>query len=404
MHLTRLQESILRGDSGEAAEFAMRLVTRVGDVYGADRLIPVTSAHVFANYSSLNDAGVELFERFARLGGKFSVPTTVNPLSADLEKEGAFSVPRPYEIKQRRIARAFNALGGVPCWSCINYQFCNVPRRGEDLAWSESGAVCYANSVIGARANRLSAGLDLACGLIGLTPRYGYLLDDNRRAKLLVNVSASVRSDSDYHTLGYVVGKEVGTQVPVLEGLRPDVTPDQLKILGGAAAAAGSVAMYHAVGVTPDAPTRSQALGGEPPTDRLEIGPRELRHAREELDQTDLRPDLVALGGPQYSLTELSNAARLLEGRRVRPGIRLWIYTPAYFAGLAAKTTMWRSLVGSGAILVTTSCAEIQPLEALGVHCLMTNSSKFTNLIPARYNVEIRYAPLEECIRIATGG
>jgi predicted aconitase len=219
----------------------------------------------------------------------------------------------------------------------------------------------------------------------------------------LVKVTARVTDESDYHTLGYVIGREIGNQVPVLEGLRSDISADQLKILGASAASTGAVSMYHAVGITPEASTRSQALGGERPTDRLEIGARELRRAREELDQTDRRPDLVALGGPQYSLNELFNIGRLLEGRHVRAGIRLWVYTPAHFARLAAKTVMYRGLVGSGARLITTSCAEVQPLKDLDVHCLMTNSAKFAHLIPGHLCVEIRYASLKECVRVATG-
>jgi hypothetical protein len=401
MFLTRPQERILQGEAGDAAQLAMQLLARVGDVYGADRLVRITSAHVLAHYGSLHQAGIELYQRLQRTG-RFAVLTTVNPASVDLEHWEQLGFPRPYVAKQQQLARAFQALGGIPCWSCIHYQYCNVPRPGQVLAWSESSAVCYANSVIGARTNRLTAGLDLACALLGLTPRFGLLEDESRRATLLVRVTTPLRDEFDYQRLGYWLGKSAGTQVPVLEGVPRDASPDQLKVLGAAAASSGSVAMYHAVGVTPAAQTRDQALGCDEAQERLEVTKRELQAAGAELDQTDRKPDLVALGGPQYSLSELLAVARLLRGRRVRKGIRLWIYTSAHFARLAGEAEVGRTIAASGAVLTTSTCAEVQPLEALGVHCLMTNSAKFAHSIPTDHKVAIRYAPLRECVKVAT--
>lgn len=379
----------------------MKMLTRVGDVYGADRLVPIASAHVLAHYGSLHDAGITMMEKFASAGGVFAVPTSVNPASIDLENWRRLGFPEGYARKQLRLCRAYASMKGLPSWSCIHYQYCNTPRFGECLAWCESSAVCFANSVIGARTNRLAAGLDVACAILGVTPRFGLLLKENRRGNVRIKLTCKLRDDFDYQRLGYIIGKRVGNKIPVFEGIPPSVTPDQLKCLGAAAASSGALAMFHAVSITPEAPTITAAFEGERPEDRWVIGPDDLKTAEEELNLTDEKPDLIALGGPQYSMAEIIRVAAALSGKRVKPGVRVWLYTAKYFERLAEDMNLKRTLLAAGAKFSTSTCAEIEPLEDLGVHCVMTPSAKFANSIAADHQIGVRFASLAECVRAA---
>lgn len=402
MHLTKKQEEILVGEDGDAAALAMQIVTRVGEAYGASELVPIASSHVLAHYGSLHDAGIEMHERFVRLKARFAVPTTVNPASVDLEHWRELGFHRKYAAKQNVLCRTFARMGGIPSWSCIHYQYCNVPRFGQCLAWCESSAVCFANSVIGARSNRLTAGLDLACAILGLTPKFGLLLDEARAGQVLVTADASELDDVDYQLLGHLIGKSVANKIPVIEGLPSDIGADQLKALGAAAASSGSVAMYHAVGITPEAKTRTAAFQGAEPIEHLSLTRKDFDRARDELTTSGKAPDLVALGGPQYSMHELIQISNLLKGRKVKRGIKFWIYTTKYFDALAKSMGIKGAIEKTGAKITTSTCAEVEPIHDLGFRTVMTSSSKFANLIPAEHKVGIRFASNPECVRVAT--
>jgi predicted aconitase len=207
MHLDSGQEKMLRGEAGEAKQLAMEILANVGDAMAADSLVPIKSGHVLAHYSSLHEAGIEMLERFAKAGGKFAVPTTVDPASIDLENWRSFGIPEDYAEKQFRLCRAYAKLGGIPCWTCVQYQVCNFPKAGETVAWAESSSVVFANSIIGCRTNKITSGLDLACALTGLTPKFGMLLDENRRARSSFKVDVGGLNDLDYRSIGFFLGK-----------------------------------------------------------------------------------------------------------------------------------------------------------------------------------------------------
>jgi predicted aconitase len=263
MHLNSSQEKMLRGEEGEAKQLAMEILTKVGDAMSADSLVPIKSGHVLAHYSSLHEAGIEMLERFAETGGRFAVPTTVDPASIDLENWKSFGIPRDYAEKQFRLCRAYAKMGGIPCWTCVQYQVCNFPRAGEVVAWAESSSVVFANSLIGCRTNKITSGLDLACAIVGLTPRFGMLLDENRRAEISFEIDATNLSDLDYRSIGFFIGKRAGAKVPYLSGLPSEVTSDELKHLSAAAAAAGPVTMIHLPGMTPGTKSEKDASGGQ---------------------------------------------------------------------------------------------------------------------------------------------
>ncbi|MDV3277077.1 MAG: aconitase X catalytic domain-containing protein [Nitrososphaerales archaeon] len=401
MHLDASQEKMLRGKEGAARQLAMEILTKVGDAVGADSLVPIVSAHVLAHYSSLHDAGIEMLERFANAGGKFAVPTTVDPASMDLEKWKSFGIPEDYAEKQFRLCRAYDKLGGIPCWTCAQYQVCNFPKPGENVAWAESSSVVFANSLIGCKTNKITAGMDMACAITGLTPRFGMLLDENRVPKISFKVAAGALTDLDYRSIGFFIGKHAGSRVPALEGLPPSVTSDELKHLGAAAAAAGPVTMIHFVGVTRGADSLAEATRRET-VESVDVTRSDLQKVEGDLNQTDELPDLVALGVPHLSVSELGNLAEMLKGRKVDRKVKMYVYTSSQAYDMAIRSGIAGDIESSGARLTHTTDAEISPLKKMGFNVVLTNSAKMAEIVSSEGEIKMRYASLKEIIEEVT--
>ncbi len=401
MHLESSQEKLLRGKGGEAKQFAMEIVTRVGDAVGADSLVPIKSAHVLAHYSSLHDAGVTVLERFAASGGKFAVPTSVDPASIDLQNWRSFGIPEEYALQQFRLCDAYTKLGGMRCWSCVQYQVCNFPKKGETVAWAESSAVVFANSVLGCRSNKITAGMDVACAILGLTPKFGMLDDENRVARVAFRAPAGGLSDLDLRSLGFFVGRKSGSRVPALQGLPGSVTSDQVKHLGAAAAAAGPVAMIHLPGITPGTSSVSDATGKER-VEEIDVTRSDLEDVASDLNQTSELPDLVAFGVPHLSVNELGELAKMLEGRKLKAGVKMYAYTSSQAYDMAERTGIAASIEAAGARISASTDAEISPLKQLGFNTVMTNSAKLAEVVSSEGEIRIRYASQKDIIEETT--
>ncbi len=397
MHLDSAQEKLLRGEGGEAKQLAMEIVTGVGDAVGADSLVPIVSAHVLAHFSSLHEAGIDVLEKFAGAGGKFAVPTSVDPASIDLQNWRSFGIPEEYAKQQFRLCDAYAKLGGMRCWTCVQYQVCNFPKQGETVAWAESSAVVFANSVIGCRSNKITAGMDVACAILGMTPRFGMLNDEDRVAKVAFKVAAGDLSDLDYRSLGYCIGKSAGSRVPVLAGLPAGVGSDQVKHLGAGAAAAGPVTMIHLPGITPGTGALRDATKGES-VEEIEVTRSSLEEVESDLTQTTELPDLVAFGVPHLSAGELGELARMLEGRKLKKGVKMYAYTSSQAYDMAGRTGIASTIEAAGARITHSTDAEISPLKRLGFDVVMTNSAKLAEIVSAEGEVKIRYAPQKQII------
>lgn len=401
MQLSQDEERALQGESGRARQLAMEILSKVGDALKADSLVPIKSAHVLAHYSSLHEAGIEVLERFASLGGNFAVPTTVDPASIDLENWQSFGIPLDYARKQFRLSKVFVGLGGIPCWSCVQYQVCNFPKAGETVAWAESNSVVFANSLIGCRTNKITAGLDIACAITGLTPRYGMLLDENRVAKVAFRLSLEELSDLDYRSVGFCIGRHAGARVPTLLGLPKGVTSDELKHLGAAAAASGPVTMIHYVGFTQGSDTLEAATEGEP-VETIDIGRKDLEEVESDLNQTDEKPELVALGVPHLSVNEIGRVAKSLEGKKLKPAIRMYLYTSSQAYDLATRSGLRTDIERAGARLTHSTDGEVSPLKKLGFDVVMTNSAKLAEIVSSEGEVKMRYASLASIVEETT--
>ncbi|MEM3402682.1 MAG: aconitase X catalytic domain-containing protein, partial [Candidatus Hadarchaeales archaeon] len=250
MYLTKEQEEMLAGAYGEVIERNFRLLVRLGEIYGADRMIPVSSVQVAGvSYKSIGDPGLEFLEDIAAKGAKVRVPTTLNPPGMDLVDWKALGFPQDFAEKQMRIIEAFKQMGIMTTATCTPYLVGNLPRFGEHIAWSESSAVSFANSVLGARTNREGGPSALAAALCGVTPNYGLHLTENRRPTMLIEVKEELKTNADFGALGYHVGKIVKDGIPYFRGIK-EADVDQLKALGAAMAASGAVALYHVEGIT----------------------------------------------------------------------------------------------------------------------------------------------------------
>ena len=397
MHLESGHEKLLRGEGGEAQQLAMEILVKVGEAVGAESLVPIKSAHVQADYIGLHESGIELLERFSSSGGKFGVPTTVNPASIDMGNGGSFGIPEEFEQKQRRLCLAYARLGGIQSWTCVPYQVCNFPKASEAVAWAEANSVVFANSVIGCRTNLSMAGMDVASAILGLTPKFGMLLDEERVARVAFRAPSGRFSDLDYRSLGYFIGRNSGSRVPALEGIPRDATSDDLKHLGAAAASSGRMAMIHYVGITSGSGSLGEAAGGEK-IEKVDVSRPDLEAVEGELYQTEEAPDLVALGAPHLSISELGSIAKLLEGRKLKLGIKLYAYTSLQAYEMATRTGVRADIEASGGLLSQGTDADVSPLKAMGYQVVLTNSALLTETLIGDGAAQVRYASLSDII------
>ena len=406
VQLSSRDAAMLAGDSGSAARFAMSIVVRMGEILGARDLVEITSSHIDGCLYH-GDGGVEFAERLVDLGAKVAVPATLNVGALDLLNPARVRGDSHLREMALRQMRAYQALGCSPTWTCAPYQAGHRPAPGEHVAWGESNAVCFANSVLGARTNRYGDFMDICCAIAGRAPRTGLHMEANRRATVVVDTSAIdpglKRRDVFYPVLGTWLGAAVDDRVAAIAGLPGDVTEDQLKAMGAAAASSGAVGLFHVVGVTPEAPDLDTALGGAAPRTVIELAPRELRGARDTLSTSAAdRIDAVAVGSPHFSLTEFDMLEALLPSTRFP--VPFYVCTGrSEYRRLEADGRLERMLAGGVEIVVDT-CVVVTPILPPKDGVLMTNSGKFAHYTPSNTGYGVVYGSLEDCVRSAMRG
>ena len=409
MRLTEDEEAMLAGAAGEAVRRAFQMQLEVGRFFGAEDCVPVSSAHMMAEIESMGAAGLAFVEEMAALGAQVRVPTTCNPRSVDFQRWQELGQDAAQVALEERLSRALARMGVLVVDTCINYQTIMPPAFGEHLAWGDTGTVIFANSVAGARSNFEGGPVALAAGLTGRVPRYGYHLPEQRRGTILVEVHDQPRTRADWGTLGCVVGRQVSDywQVPVLTGLTARPGVEELKHLGAALASYGSLAMFHLVGVTPEARTVEEACGGALPARRLVVEPGDLDRAYRSFAPLTEQPDLVVFSAPQLSLLELRDLARALHGRRVHPAVRLIATTNYHNQALAERLGYADAIQAAGGLLVSGACFYLltprELKERFGYRQIVTDSAKLANII-AGYDYHPVLRPTEVCLRAALEG
>ena len=406
MQLTDEEQALASGASGEAAAMAMRIVVRMAEVMGAARLVEIRSAHIDSCLYH-GDGGVEFGERLVEGGGKVRVPATLNVGALDLYNPTRVRTRSHRYHMARRLMAAYEQLGCRPTWTCAPYQAGHRPRQGDHVAWGESNAVAFANSVLGARTNRYGDFLDICCALVGRAPLTGLHLDENRRATIRITTArlSSRLKDTDalYPVLGTWLGAAVEHAVAVIEGLPPTTSEDQLKALGAAAASTGAVGLFHVAGRTPEAPDADTALGGRKPDRTIDLTPEMLRGARDELSTTTERDiSAVALGSPHFSLEEFEQLERLLTGKRFQ--LPFYVCTGRGVLKELERQQRLKALRQAGVDIVVDTCVVVTPILPESGGVLMTNSGKFAHYSPANIGYDVVYGSLEDCVETALAG
>jgi phosphomecalonate degydratase large subunit len=415
LKLTAEEQAFLAGSAGAGGRRAMEIVVALARIYGAGDLVPVKHVQIAGvSYKNLGDAGVAFLSEWAEEGAMVRVPTTLNPMGMERGRWQSWGIKPTFAGPQLSVIDAFVKMGVTPTMSCTPYLFPDyAPRRGDALAWAESSAVAFANSVIGARSNREGGPSALAAAIVGRTARYGYHLDENRLADTVLEVRCPVCSVADFGALSYVVGKAVGSGVPWfadlaqwLPPLPADVTlggpaGDRLKTLGAGLAAYGAVALYHIAGYTPEARDSGEALLRR---DARRLVIHDLGEAYRVMDaDPDLRKiDLVTIGCPHASLSEIQQVAEYLRGKTL--ATRLWVTTAEITRRRAGELGFVQAIEAAGGEVVADTCAVVAPMQMLEVRTMATNAGKMACYAPMHSGVRMRFGDVEQCLDAAITG
>jgi len=399
MHLTKGEERILKGESGTGTKNAMEMLVAIGDAYDAEKMVPITRAHAAA---SGQEGDLYWTELLADGDAKCQVPTTTNPVYDLKYFHSLFKdIPKDEAEVARRVMQAYRKLGAILSWSCVPYLCENIPLPGETVAFSESSATPYVNSVIGAYTNREAAQSALAAGVIGKVPKYGLLIKENRKATFLVDVKTSLEDEFDYTLLGYLVGKIVGYGIPAMTGITRLPSTEELINFCAMSNTSGAISMFYIPGYTVEASTVKEAFQGDMPEEKVTVTDTELKTVQEELQTTSGKIDFVQLGCPHYTLKQIADVARLLEEKKIHDGITFWVCTSGTTKLLADRVGYNKIIEKAGAHLVVDTCIDEPCWFAYKQKVGMTDSPKCAYY---RRFKDVMVGRLEDCVDAAIKG
>ena len=408
LNLSVKDQEMLTGLHGSATKMAMSILVRMAEVSGAKELLDISGAHIDSTVY-IGDAGLEYAERLASLGAKVAVPTTLNVSGVDEHHWREWSVPPLWAKQAHRQMLAYQSMGTIPTWTCAPYQTEMRPTFGQQIAWGESNAIVFANSVIGARTERYPDMFDVCCAITGRAPAIGLHLTENRAGKILLKlegVSEDLQASDDFYpVLGHYLGKISLERIPVIEGMKIVPDDDQLKALGAASASSGAVALFHMVGVTPEAPTVEAAFQGNTPEETITVNMDILRQARKELTHADdARLDMVVLGSPHFSLAEFKTLASLVAGKKKHKDVKFLVTSSRAMTQLAQQAGFFDAIQAFGAQLTVDTCILTTPMLPKEIRFLMTNSAKFAYYAPGLLDKKIAFSSLADCVASAIKG
>jgi len=404
MYLSDIDKRMIYGEGGLANQFSMQILIRLGEIYGAKRMVPIKSAHVGCVYPQFG-AAIEIMKKVDDLGGEFCVPTTANPILNPINFNKWNELNEPLKLQKlakKQIAYVLK-MGAIPVWTCTPYFEGNLPHYGEMISWEESSAVIFANSVLGARTNRTTIGVDIASPIVGRVPEYGLLLDRNRKANILIKLNFEPKSLFEYGTLGYIIGKLCGGKVPVIENLPESTNVNHLKVLGSSMATKGGISIFHAVGITPEARTKEEAFQNTKPEYEYVITRKNIKDSIIELNTAkNKKVDAIAIGCPHAGIEEIKELAILLSGKKINKDLHFCIFSSERTIELAKKMKFVNIIKGAGAKIFPGSCLVFQSTKLWGWKSVATNSAKYALTLPSKPNeLEVYYTNLKECVDLA---
>jgi predicted aconitase len=395
MHLTKEEEKMLNGEEGYAIRKSMEILVALGDIYGAERLIKVGSVQVAGvSYHNLGDAGLEFLNELAK-DGKVRVLTTLNPAGMDLENWRQLGISEEFAEKQNLVIDAFTRMGILVSCTCTPYLIGNLPRYGEHVAWSESSAVTFANSVIGAKTNREGGPSALAAAFVGKTPCYGLHLDENRAPDIHVQVNARLGKFSDWGALGYSIGKKAENKISYITGIK-DAELDELKSFCASVVTYGSKPLFYMQGITPCSEKY------QPPKEMVTVENTDIREAYENINDEVSAIELVCVGCPHCSIKEIAAIADLVKDRKISSNTEFWVATSRFAKQLSDKRGYTEVIEKAGGKFACDTCMAVAPLKGR-FKSVATTSAK--GCYYSRHNKMLtKMGSLEECVEAAVTG
>jgi predicted aconitase len=411
MKLTDEEKKMLDGLLGTGPQGAMRLLVTLGEIYGAERMIPVSSCHAGGrSYLISGEENIEWMNDLHSGGAHFRVFTSTNPCSVDTERWKEMGLPEKLVLNQRRTDEPYLKMGAVPLGSCLPYQLGNLPLPGTHFAWGGSAGATFANSAFGARGNREGSPSVIAAAIAGVTPEYGLHLKENRYGKVLVDLSGLDHSSltlSDYSAIGSYVGRTLLDKTPVIVGLPKTLSQDQIRFLISPMPTAGAISLCHMVGITPEAPTLEAAFGGKKPESNISVGPKEIRSSFQKLTTTQREDvDLVCFGCPHCSIPQIREIASLLQNKKIHANARLWVATGSHLKAMAQQMGYVEIIERAGGLVLTDLCvAPGAPFHLVsGVKTVAINSARGAYFIPGACNVDVLFGDTKDCVQAAITG
>ena len=408
MYLTDDERKMRDGHLGEAVSMAMSILVELGEAIGAPEMVEITHVHTDSGFY-LGDAGLEFVEHLATRGGQVAVPTSMNNTSFDIERCRSYGVSEKLAAKIKRLEKAHLAMGAIPSWTCAPYQDGILPKPGTLVAWSESNAIVFVNSVLGARTNRTGDLVDICCALTGRAPKTGLYLDENRLATIHVKLEdfpAEAYADPTFYPLlGYFIGKQCGNQVVAISGIPESVTMDDLKGFGAATASSGATALFHIVGITPEAPTLEDCLKNNATIQTITVIPDALRKSEALLCTAENEHlDWVGLGCPHFSFAEFTELAECLAGKKITSDIAFSVFTSRKILQQIEHSGILDKLEDAGIEVYVDGCLLLYPQSLKRSGTMMTNSAKAANYIFSQSGYRAAYGSIRECVESAVAG
>jgi predicted aconitase len=399
MELTAQEQEMLAGGFGPATEKAMEILVALGTIYGAERMVPGASVQIAGvSYDNLGEAGLGFLSEMAGGGGRSRVLSTLNPAGMDVENWGVLGISEEFARNQERVLEAFSRMGIITTCSCTPYLSGNTPHFGEHIAWSESSAVCYANSVIGARTNREGGPSALAASLTGVTAQYGYHLDENRRPGINVEVLVKLTDSHEFGVLGKAIGEKLarmeGKNVPYIRGIE-SASVESLKAFCASIATYGGSALFHMEGITPEAGQVNQAA------ESIRIKQGDLDYALESMvDASAAEVDFLSLGCPHLTIKEVARIAELLEGKNVSK--EFWITAARPTKQIADRMGYTKIIESSGAKFAADTCCVVAPIKGK-FKAMATDSAKACYYAYSKNKFKTYLIPFDEVVKLAVG-
>lgn len=398
MQLTKYEEDMYNGEYGEGKAECMEILVSLGKIYDAEKMIPITSAQVSGvSYKTIGDAGLDFV---VDLGKKADVEleTMLNPAGVDIENWKELGFSKKFTDKQIDIIKGYESIGVMSTCTCTPYLIGNTPLLNEHVAWSESSAVCYVNSVIGARSNREGGPSALLAAIVGRTPYYGNHILENRTADIIFDVDYNFSNEAEIGALGYYAGQIVNDKKPYFK-LDNAPSRNNLKSLGAALASSGAVSLYHVEGVTPEAEfAKNHESFNE--TEIIDVDEKTVKESIDNLSTTDSIPDLVSLGCPHASISEIQKVANLLKGKKLKKD--LWICTSKAIKSISQQCGYLDIIEAAGGKLVSDTCMVVAPIEELDYEVIGVNSAKAANYVPNMCKLDVVYDTVENLIDMIT--